>query len=93
MELKHALVDAVSKKDINKIAKKLIRQALAGDVAAVKELFDRLFGKASQAIALEDNREVEQPVTVEELREALDAAEDVRAKAKVIQMQVNKRVG
>jgi hypothetical protein len=93
MQLKQALMNAVTPKDIHKIAKKLILQALTGDVIAVKELFDRLFGKAAQAISLTDEREVEQPVTVEQLREALDAAEALESEANVIQLQVNTRVG
>lgn len=46
--LKQALVDAVNEKDIGKIAKKLVTQAMQGDVPAAKELFDRLWGKSMQ---------------------------------------------
>lgn len=49
-QLKMALTAAVSRKDIEDIAKGLIVKAKKGDVPAVKELFDRLWGKASQAI-------------------------------------------
>ena len=54
-DLKKALVKAVSEKDITAIGKKLIQKAKAGDVAATKELFDRLWGKALQEVDLGEN--------------------------------------
>lgn len=53
--LKRALSDAVTAKDITAIGHKLVKLARRGDIAAAKELFDRLFGKAPQAIDLRDH--------------------------------------
>ena len=52
-ELKKALIEAVTTKDIKAIVKKMKNQAKAGDAAARKELFDRLWGRAIQEIELE----------------------------------------
>lgn len=49
-QLKLALFSSVTAKDIKDIAEGLIGKAKKGDVPAVKELFDRLWGKAPQAI-------------------------------------------
>lgn len=51
-QLRAALVNAVTRADVDKIAKGLLRKAKKGDVAAARELFDRLFGKANQPISL-----------------------------------------
>ena len=40
--------------EIDPITKALISKGKTGDVAAIKELFDRAFGKAPQAITGED---------------------------------------
>ena len=42
--------------DITPVTQALIRKAKTGDVPAIKELFDRAFGKAPQAITDEDGR-------------------------------------
>jgi hypothetical protein len=44
--LRSALFKAVKPEDIKDVAAKLIEQAKAGDVASIKELFQRLFGPA-----------------------------------------------
>lgn len=49
-QLRVALAKAVTPADVRGIAKGLIRKAKNGDVAAAHELFDRLLGKAKQAI-------------------------------------------
>jgi hypothetical protein len=41
-------------KEITPIAEALITKAKTGDIPAIKELFDRAFGKAPQAITGED---------------------------------------
>lgn len=46
--LKAAMMEAVTVKDMALIVKKLIKQAKAGDVSAIKELFDRCLGKPLQ---------------------------------------------
>lgn len=51
-KLRAALVKAVSAESIARIAKKLITLAESGDVAATKELFDRVLGKSTQPIEL-----------------------------------------
>lgn len=61
--------DAVRKaikqgKKLDKIAEKLIGMALEGDMQAIKEIGDRLDGKATQAITGEDGG----PLTVEIIR-------------------------
>lgn len=72
-ELKKALINAVNDKDIEKIAKKLVYEAKKGNIPAIKELFDRLWGRAKQEI--EGNINLiptdEKPLTEEELLERL----------------------
>ncbi len=53
-QLKHALAASVSIQDIKDIGTALLKKAKTGDVPATKELFDRLWGKAPQAITGED---------------------------------------
>lgn len=50
--LKKVLLDTITKNDIKKIGKKLVTKAIAGDVQATKELFDRLWGRAIQEVDL-----------------------------------------
>jgi hypothetical protein len=47
--LRVALLDAVSPADVRAICAKLIEQALAGDVAAARTLFDRTLGRPLEA--------------------------------------------
>ena len=57
-ELKAALYNAVTEQDIEEIAAKLIASAKRANIPAIKELFDRLWGKAPQDVNLggqEDN--------------------------------------
>ena len=49
-ELKEALLNAVNKTDIQAIVKKLMEKAKTGNIQAVKELFDRLFGKPKETV-------------------------------------------
>ncbi len=49
-DLRSALLEAISPEDLRAILKKLIEQAKAGDVAAAKEVLDRIFGRATQPI-------------------------------------------
>ena len=51
-ELRAALYEAVTTKDIEEIAAKLVAKAKRAEVPAIKELFDRLWGKAPQAVEL-----------------------------------------
>lgn len=53
--LKTALLEAVTEKDIEAIAKKLLSKAKAGDIQATKELFDRLWGRAIQEVDIGAN--------------------------------------
>lgn len=43
-------------KDIEPVTQALIKKAKTGDVPAIKELFDRAFGKAPQAITDADGK-------------------------------------
>lgn len=52
-ELKKALYDAVTEEDIKTIVAKLIEKAKDGEVIAIKELFDRLWGRAKQELDIE----------------------------------------
>ncbi len=49
-ELRSALLDAISPEDLRAIVEQLVQKAKAGDVAAAREVLDRIFGKASQPI-------------------------------------------
>lgn len=51
-QLRVALAKAVTPADIQKITKALVRKAKKGDVAAAKEVYDRLLGKANQPVSL-----------------------------------------
>lgn len=44
--------DGVPTKKLNLIADQLITKAMAGDVPAIKEVFDRVDGKSIQAVEL-----------------------------------------
>jgi len=48
--LRRALLEQVQEKDVRAIAAKLVRLAKDGDIAAAKEVLDRLMGKAQQSI-------------------------------------------
>lgn len=47
-ELKKALLEAVSPEDITEIVQKLVEQAKGGEIAAIREVFDRCLGRALQ---------------------------------------------
>ena len=53
--LKAVLLKTITEKDIKKIGRALVKKALAGDVPATKELFDRLWGRAIQEVDLGEN--------------------------------------
>ena len=53
--LKKALLDSVTETDIKAIVKKMKTQARAGDHNARKELFDRLWGRATQEVDIGAN--------------------------------------
>jgi hypothetical protein len=52
-QLRAALYAAVTPDDIRQIATVLLTRAKDGDVRAIKELFDRLIGRAVQSIHLD----------------------------------------
>ncbi len=70
-KLRSALLNAVSEEDIERVVKALLDQALAGDVASIKELLLRVLGKPQEVDLTERLERVE-----ELLRER--EAEDVR---------------
>ena len=45
-DLRAALLESVTEQDIRAVAKALVRRAKAGEVPAIRELLDRLMGKA-----------------------------------------------
>ena len=45
-EFREAIMDAVSIADLKAVAKALVRRAREGDIAAARELFDRVLGKS-----------------------------------------------
>jgi pyruvate-formate lyase-activating enzyme len=45
-EFREAIMDAVSTADLKAVAKALVRRAKEGDIAAARELFDRVLGKS-----------------------------------------------
>ncbi|KKK93736.1 hypothetical protein LCGC14_2689890, partial [marine sediment metagenome] len=63
-DLKQALIDAISKKDIRLIADALVEKAKAGDIPAVKELFDRMWGRAAQSVEVSGADGEPIPVTI-----------------------------
>jgi hypothetical protein len=54
-DIRAALLNAVSPKDMAEVIKVLVEQAKAGDVASAKEVMDRIMGKAVQPIFAESN--------------------------------------
>lgn len=52
-QLRAALLDAVSKKDLQAIIKKLISKAKGGDAISAREVLDRTLGKPAQAELLQ----------------------------------------
>ena len=46
--LRSALLEAITEEDIREIAQSLVRKAKAGDTHAIKELFNRVIGKAPE---------------------------------------------
>lgn len=76
-ELRKAFIEAFTLNDIKKIAKSLKKKAKAGDVASIKEVFDRLWGRAKQeheiigAVVTSENLPVEEMLKI--LRDLKDA--------------------
>ena len=71
-ELRSALLNAVSRRDVAEIVRKIKQQAKKGDISAARELLDRVLGKASQGVQLElqqpeaEEETERQPLTPEE---------------------------
>lgn len=49
-KLRALLLDAVGEADLREIVQKLVESAKAGDMVAVRELFNRLFGRPGEAV-------------------------------------------
>ena len=58
--LRSALLAAVSEEDIRAVTEKLIELAKAGDVRAIKEVFDRTLGKPQEADFIERIEQLEE---------------------------------
>jgi hypothetical protein len=54
-KLRAAMLKSVTPTDFQKLARKMLAQALKGNVAAAHELFDRILGKSAQPITGEDS--------------------------------------
>src|SRR5258708_1902996 len=52
-KLRSALLGAVTDDDVRKVIKALVKEAKAGNIPAVKELFDRTLGKPVEADLIE----------------------------------------
>lgn len=52
-EIRAALLDAVSLDDLRAVVVAVVEKAKAGDVAAAREIFDRLMGKPTQDVRQE----------------------------------------
>jgi ribosomal protein L17 len=61
--LRKALMDAVTEDDLTEVVESLITKAKNGDIAAIKVLFDRLFGPPIAADLLERIEQLEQQIT------------------------------
>ncbi|MBL7186122.1 MAG: hypothetical protein ISS70_07330 [Phycisphaerae bacterium] len=66
------------------------KEGKAGSRALAVAIFDREEGKALQTQVVEDKRE---PMTRQELEQALAELDELEREADIIQMQVNRRVG
>ena len=49
-QLRSALIEAVTDKDIERIFATLVRRAIEGDVRAAKEVLDRVLGRPQEAV-------------------------------------------
>jgi hypothetical protein len=49
-DLRAALLESVTEADIRAVARALVKRAKAGEVAAIRELLDRLVGKREDAV-------------------------------------------
>ena len=65
-QLRSALLDAVTVKDLRAIVKKLVEQAKAGDLACARELFDRIYGRSTQPIVGDVEASTAQTLTPEQ---------------------------
>ena len=69
--LRRALLEAVTDADLRDIISAMIERAKSGDIAAAREILDRLFGKAKQGIGLEAKYGGGHFMTLEERVEAM----------------------
>jgi hypothetical protein len=76
-DLRAALLDAVTPEDIYAVAKALVARAKAGEVAAIRELLDRVMGKVQAA----------EP---EDATERVEITPEIRARAQEI---IRRRLG
>lgn len=67
-KLRAALLAAVTDDDIRAIIRKLIERAIAGDVAAGREVLDRVMGKAKVSVEVDDKRPQSPQVIMQQIR-------------------------
>ena len=67
-EIRRTLLAAVSDDDLVQIARTLVERAKGGDVAAAKEILDRLIGRPKQSMAIEASISEERPVVLDKAR-------------------------
>lgn len=65
-KLRAALLRAVSEKDLAAVARALVDKAKAGDLAAIRELLDRILGRPIEADLLERLEALERAVPHED---------------------------
>ena len=75
--LRAMLLDSVSDDDFTTVVGKLVAMAKGGDLAAIRELLDRMMGKPKATIELEQ-AEMDEAELNREIEDALERLADVR---------------
>jgi hypothetical protein len=77
-QLRAALFAAVTEDDLKEVVAALLNRAREGDIAAIRELLDRLLGKAPASVEVDVDVEIEgRPLTRAERRAVIDAQREI----------------